>query len=323
MATSKQGTSVVKHLSQTGRFQIRAITRDPSSEKALFLSKLPNVEVLRGDLLDKESLKKCFIGVYGIFGNTTPTKGWLIGRGSMDKDYELEQGRNLIDIVSSLEKEGNLKHFIFSSICKAKDPLKSEPAPSHFSNKWLIEDYIKINKLQDITTFLRPVSYFENFNSDLPGLHIKQNMFPGIVSPKKPWQTIAVDDIGLWAMAVFLNPKKFLGEELNIAGEELTGEEMASTFNQLEGNQSKKTKYFMIPKFILNLIEHDISIMASWIERAGYGADLKKLKTLENELGITTTSLKNWLLDQRLKEPLLIKKSPDLINTSKFKPLTT
>ena len=45
----------------------------------------------------------------------------------------------------------------------------------------------------------------------------------------------------------------------------------------------------------MNFIEQDIALMASWIERAGYGADLKALKVLANELDITMTPLSCWL----------------------------
>ena len=56
MATSRQGASVVKHLSQTASFIIRAITRSPNSKRSRELANLSNVEIFKGDLLEKESL---------------------------------------------------------------------------------------------------------------------------------------------------------------------------------------------------------------------------------------------------------------------------
>ncbi len=295
MATSRQGYSVVKHLSKSGIFHIRALTRFPSSQKSEKLSRLDNVQIVKADLLEPETLERCFSGVYGIFGNTTPTKGWVLGRGSMVRDYEIKQGRNLIDIAKKFADLGTLKHFIFSSICKPKDPLKSHPAPGHFTSKWSIEEYILKQGLKELSTILRPVSYYENFNSDLPGIKISERIFPGVVHKNKIWQTIAVDDIGLWANAIFKNPQKFQGEALNIAGEEMTGEEMATLWQQLKGQDSPTVSYVMIPRRVVNLIEHDIGLMANWIERTGYGADLKQLKSLADELQITMTPLVNWL----------------------------
>ena len=50
------------------------------------------------------------------------------------------------------------------------------------------------------------------------------------------------------------------------------------------------------------LIEHDIGIMADWIERAGYGVDMNRLKEIQLDLGIIPTSLENWLKAKLCKE---------------------
>ena len=60
MATSRQGIGVVNELCKTKKYQIRAITRNPNSLKALKLSTLHNVEVVKGNLLDPRSLNNAF-----------------------------------------------------------------------------------------------------------------------------------------------------------------------------------------------------------------------------------------------------------------------
>ena len=291
MATGLQGRGVVAQLSKSHKYHIKAITRNPESDQALKLSKLPNVELCKADLLDFNSLENCFKNAYGIFGNTTPTKGWQ----PLVREYEIAQGRILIDIVKKINSQGFLKHFVFSSICKAKDPLKNIPSPSHFSSKWDIEDYLMLNGLKNITTIVRPVSYFENFDSNLPGLKITDTTFPGVVKPNKIWQTIAVEDIGHWTLAIFKNPEKFLGESLNIAGEELTGNQMAEVMESIKEIKSRKVSYKMIPRALMKLFVHDIGIMADWIERTGYGADLEKLRLIAKEEDIQMTPLSTWL----------------------------
>ena len=91
-------------------------SHSPVKAKALELGSLSNVELVKGDLMDPESLNKAFEGVDVIFGNTTPTKGWKLFRGSIVRSYEMEQGFNLINQVKIAYKKGQLKHFIFSSI---------------------------------------------------------------------------------------------------------------------------------------------------------------------------------------------------------------
>ena len=295
MATGLQGSSVVNELSKSNKFLIRAITRNPSSQKAIALSKLPNVEIYKGDLLERESLIKCFKGAYGIFGNTTPTKGVR----PLVRKYEIAQGKNLINCVNEINQEGSLKHFVFSSICKAKNPLLNEPAPGHFSSKWDIENYLLMKGVGQKTTILRPASYFENFDSDLPGLKITKTTFPGVVNPNNIWQTIAVSDIGKWTSAVFLNPNKFIGQSINLAGEEKTGNQMAEVLEKV--NPEQKVNYFMIPRIFMKLFVHDIGVMADWIERAQYGANIQELKKIAKEEGITMTSLESWLKEKRNK----------------------
>ncbi len=301
MATSRQGVGVVRELSKTNKYIIRAVTRNIKSAKAQDLEGLNNVELIKGDLLDSESLRRAFDGVDIIFGNTTPTKGWKPFRGSIVRSYELEQGFNLINQVKYAHQKGNLKHFIFSSISKAKDPLKNDPAPGHFTSKWDIEEYIEKKDLKKITTVLRPVSYFENFENKLPGFTISKEIFPGIVGKNFKWQTIAVDDIGKWVRGVLSKPEKYKNQSINIAGEELTGIEMALTLESLISLEGFKTNYVMIPRLAIKLLEYDIGVMADWIERSGYGADMKKLKAIQKELNIVPTSLKEWL-DARLEK---------------------
>ncbi|WP_269605695.1 NmrA/HSCARG family protein [Prochlorococcus marinus] len=295
MATSRQGIGVVKELSKTNKYQIRAITRNLNSSKAFGLEKLKNVELVKGDLMDPESLKRAFDGVEVIFGNTTPTKGWKLFRGSIVRSYELEQGFNLINQVKIAYEKGKLNHFIFSSISKGKDPLKNDLAPGHFTSKWDIEEYIERLELKRITTILRPVSYFENFENKLPGYSISKNIFPGIVGKNFKWQTIAVEDIGKWVRGVLSKPEKYKNQSINIAGEELTGLEMAMTLQRIVSSEGIQTNYLMIPRAAIKLLEYDIGVMADWIERSGYGADMVKLKMIQKELDIVPTSLRDWL----------------------------
>ena len=295
MATSRQGIGVIKELNSTNKYHIRAITRNTETKAALKIASLSNVEVIQGDLLDEESLNRAFHGVQIIFGNTTPTKGWKIFRGSIVRNYEIQQGFNLINQVKIAHEKGVLNHFIFSSICKPKEPLLNEPAPGHFTSKWDIEEYIRKNEISEITTVLRPVSYFENFENRLPGYSISKTIFPGIVGKDFKWQTIAVQDIGKWVKGVLSKQDKYKNKSINIAGEELTGTEMATILEKVISTEGLKSNYLMIPRTAIKLLEYDIGLMADWIERAGYGADMQKLKYIQEELFIKPTKLEDWL----------------------------
>ena len=314
MATSRQGISVVNELFKSNKYLIRAITRNTESTIANKLASLKNVEVVKGDLMDPKSLSKAFNGVNIIFGNTTPTKGWKVFRGSIVREYEIEQGFNLINQVKVAYEKGNLNHFIFSSICKPNYPLKNDPAPGHFTSKWDIEDYIMKQGLTKITTVIRPASYFENFDIKLPGLYFSKSILPGIVHKDYKWQTISVDDIGKWVRGVISKSEIYKNQSINIAGEELTGQEMAQKLQGIVSSEGIKTNYVMIPRILLKVLECDIAIMADWIERSGYGADMNKLKLIQKELNIVPTSLEEWF-----KSKLIDKDKNNIIIKEKVK----
>jgi len=70
---------------------------------------------------------------------------------------------------------------------------------------------------------------------------------------------------------------------------------MAMTLQRIVSSEGFQTNYLMIPRAAIKMLEYDIGVMADWIERSGYGADMNKLKMIQNELNIVPTTLKDWL----------------------------
>lgn len=64
------GSSVVNALLRDKKFTPRAITRNPSSEPAQALA-ARGVEVVTGDLWDKESIRKAITGCEAVFAVST------------------------------------------------------------------------------------------------------------------------------------------------------------------------------------------------------------------------------------------------------------
>lgn len=57
-------------LSQSGRYNVRILTRNVKSERAIALTSLPNVRPLQGSADNVNDLHAAFKGVYGAFVNT-------------------------------------------------------------------------------------------------------------------------------------------------------------------------------------------------------------------------------------------------------------
>ena len=70
-ATGTQGGGLCRAIlaDKSGGFSCRAITRDPSKDKAKELA-AAGAEVVAGNLDDVESLKKAFAGAHGVYAVT-------------------------------------------------------------------------------------------------------------------------------------------------------------------------------------------------------------------------------------------------------------
>ena len=87
-----------------GGFAARAITRDPTKDKAKALA-AKGAEVVKADLDDVESLKKAFAGAYGVYA---VTNFWEHFSGEKEK----AQAKNIADAA----KAAGVKHVIWSTL---------------------------------------------------------------------------------------------------------------------------------------------------------------------------------------------------------------
>ncbi|KAF9237366.1 hypothetical protein BU15DRAFT_88804 [Melanogaster broomeanus] len=139
-ATGTQGSSVVKTLLADGRFVPRAVTRNPTSEKALKLKEL-GAEVVQADLWDVPSLKNAMNGVEAVFGVTDYYDPKNSAQGHTS---EMILGKNLVDAAVA----SDVKFFIWSSLPHSTRVSNGKyPNVYHFDNKANVEEYIRDSNL--------------------------------------------------------------------------------------------------------------------------------------------------------------------------------
>jgi uncharacterized protein YbjT (DUF2867 family) len=100
-ATGGQGASAARHLLDSGRFQVRVLTRAPDSAAAGRLREA-GAQIVRGDFEDRASLRAALRGCRAVFGSTC----CLAPAGR-----EIANGRNVINAVAGAEVD----HFVFST----------------------------------------------------------------------------------------------------------------------------------------------------------------------------------------------------------------
>lgn len=105
----------------------------------------------------------------------------------------------------------------------------------------------------------------------------------------RPLQLISTDDIGTFAALSFMQPQQFSGKGISLAGDELWYAEVEEIFRKKTG-LPPHTTFSFIARLVLRLSE-EMGTMFSFVEKEGYGADIKSLKEIHPEL----KSLSQWL----------------------------
>ena len=187
--------------------------------------------------------------------------------------------------MADAAKKAGISHFVYSSVCNAGD----DTGVPHFETKNNIEKYIRQTKLP--ATILRPVKFMENY-------YIPQ-VFKGILDGKlfdsikagKKHQMIATDDLGACVAETFSNPEKFIGRTIELAGDELTNEQIAITMSRILG---KKMKFKKLPLMIAKLMmDREMYLMFKWFNEKGFTADMEGIKL--NFPSVLPTTLNKWL----------------------------
>lgn len=268
-STGQQGGAVARHLLKDG-WKVRAFVRDEKKESAAELKKL-GAELFKGDMTDRDSLDKAMEGVYGVF---SIQNFWEHGY-----DGELNQGKAVADAA----KKAHVTHFLQSSVGGAERNTKIP----HFDVKYEIEKYLKSLNLP--ITIIRPVFFMENFNSWFKPIEADGKLTLTIaMKADTKLQMIAVEDIGAISAKIFNDPEKFIGKEIEIAGDELTMPQVADLYASKTG---KKTEFAELPVEAVRANSSEMADMFQWFIDKGYEADLKKQKELFGE----TISFKEWL----------------------------
>ena len=248
-ATGNQGRSVIRALSKSPNFAIRGLVRQPSSEAAQRLSQA-GVELIQGDLDDRESLERAMKGVYGIFSYQNMDDG---------VQQEEERGKR----VAHAAKLAETPHLIYSSVGGAD----RNPGVSYFQSKWRIETFIRELDFPNYTIF-RPVAFMDNFAMGHRDMIL--SFFRNALK-EKPVQMIAVADIGKWVAHAFSQYDPFQFQEIEIAGDELTYPQIEAAYLKVEG---KKPKTLPMPDPLVAKMG-DTGKLYTWMWQEGYQADLQ------------------------------------------------
>lgn len=243
-ATGAQGGGLAHAIlnDPDSEYAVRAITRDPNSEKAKGLAE-KGAEVVAVDIDDAVGLKRALAGAYGAY---FVTFFWA----HMSVEKEMAQAK----AMAGAAKEAGLKHAIWSTLEDTREyiPLDDNRMPTlmgkykvpHFdgkgeSNKFFTQAGVP-------TTFLLTSFYYDNFIYFGMGPKKGEDGTLSITLPmgERKLAMIAADDIGKCAYGIFKKGEEMAGKTVGIAGAHLSGGEMAQALSKTVG---QKVKYNSIP----------------------------------------------------------------------------
>jgi uncharacterized protein YbjT (DUF2867 family) len=232
-ATGQQGSGLVKAIlaDPSGGFAARAITRNPNSDKAKELARL-GADVVAGDVDDEASLTRAFTGAHGAF---CVTFFW--------DHFSPEKEQAQASAMARAAKAAGVKHVIWSTLEDSRKyiPLDDSRMPT-LQGKYKVPHFDAKGEADAAfagvpTTFLLTSFYWENFIYFGMGPKKGPDGVLGITMPlgKAKFPGIASDDIGACAYGIFKGGEVYIGKRVGIAGEHLTGAEMAAGFSQALG----------------------------------------------------------------------------------------
>jgi uncharacterized protein YbjT (DUF2867 family) len=177
---------------------------------------------------------------------------------------EVRQGVLLADAA----KEAGVEHYVYSSVGSAH----RKTGIPHFESKWEVEEHVRGSGVP--FTVLRPVFFMQNW--EFMREPVLGSTLPQPLDPDKPFQMIDANDIGVFAAMAFEDPDRWIGREVDPAGDEMTMSEKADMFSRVIGSQ---VDYFQTPwdQFEEQMGEES-TVMYRWFNGHGYEADIAGLR---------------------------------------------
>ena len=254
--TGQQGGAVARHLLHT-EFRVRGLTRNPDKPEAKALEPL-GVEIVAGDLDDRASVDRALKGCYGVFS----VQNFM----ESGAEREIKQGITLTNAA----RDAGIEHLVYSSVCAAN----RRTGLPHFESKWQIEQHLR--SLAVPYSILRPAFFMQNW-SVFSREDIRSGTLRQPLAPETRLQQISVDDIGAFAALAFTKPGRWIGREVELAGDDLSMSEVAETLSRVLGY---KISYVRTPwDQFRQMAGEEITKMYKWFEEVGYHVNISTLRS--------------------------------------------
>ncbi|MFB6813496.1 NmrA family NAD(P)-binding protein [Streptomyces sp. NPDC056347] len=275
-ATGGQGGAVAAALLEAG-LTVRAVVRDPSGGRARALASA-GAELVPGDLADADSLAAAFRGASAAFAVTTPFQNGL--------DAEVAQGKAIVRAAA----DSALPHLVMASVASAD----RDTGVPHFETKARTEKLLASSGLP--ATVVAPAYFYDN------ALGGRDQVAAGLltmpISGDTPLQQVARQDLGRVVAAVVADPGRWIGQRIEVAGDDPTPVRMAEEIGRAAGGT---VTFLQSPLEDLRDVNPDMFAMYRFFANGGYQVDLAALR--KQFPNVPWTSYAAWASAQEWPKP--------------------
>ena len=273
-ATGQQGGALARVLLDKGH-QVRGFVRRPDSPEAKELERL-GARLAEGNLEEASTIEDAAKGMDAVFIVVTPFEAGM----------EAETRHGIA--AAEAAKAAGVGHLVYSSVANAD---KDTGIP-HFESKRKVEEHIE--GLGIPYTIVAPVYFMDNLLAPWTLPQLKEGRFPMALPSSRPLQQIALSDIAAFTGVVLENREEFVGRRLDIASDELAGEEVAEVLTRVTG---REIHYVELPlEQVRQAMGDDGARMFEWFDQVGYSADIEALRREHQEVGWHT--FEDWIKEQ-------------------------
>jgi len=228
-ATSKQGRSAAHALLASGRYRVRALTRNLHSVEARSLAaRGAELVVVPLELGRTRDLVQAFRGSHGAFLMTPAIVP--------PATHETDLGKQQADAAV----EAGVRHVVFSALENVDKITGGKKFAPHFTDKARVEDYIRGLPVQ--SSFIYLAFFYTNLIEFYPPRMDRDTLVFPIYLPGD-FRAPFVDPVtatGPAVLEIFSNPIQYAGKSLPVLGDIISPNDMVETFQRVTG---KTTTY--------------------------------------------------------------------------------
>lgn len=189
-ATGFLGAKVLRNLAHDANAAVFAMSR-----KGAASNESADVEWVRGDMMDPESLHRALQGVDVVVSSANSYM-----KGNLDTDFQ--GNKNLIEAAA----RAGVGRFVFLSIVSCE----AASAVPHFHAKKVAEDLIKASGMPYV--FVRAPSFLDQ-SSDYIAKGVKNGRFPAVGDKATRWSYVLTDDLASYLAKAATYPNAEINNE--------------------------------------------------------------------------------------------------------------